>query len=238
MNPRIPSEAREEASRKVTIPDGPSLYTNNRAFHRLLTDGVDVEYQDGEGRIVGDKVWLLDFDNPENNDWLAVNQFTVIEDEHNRRPDVVVFVNGLPLIVIELKNPTDEQATIWSAFHQLQTYKHEIPSLFAFNEILIISDGIEARVGSLTADKEWFMPWRTVEGEDVAPTSMPQLQVLLAGLLNKKRLLNYLRNFIVFEDDDGALTKKIAGYHQFHAVQQRLRRRSRLQDPTGIGAVV
>ena len=220
LNPGIPAEAREEAFRKLTIPQGPSLVANNRAFHRFLTDGVDVEFQGEEGRVINDKVWLFDFDDPGNNDWLAVNQFTVIEDEHNRRPDIVIFINGLPLVVIELKNPADEEATIWTAFNQLQTYKQQIPSLFAYNEILIVSDGIEARAGSLTANKEWFLPWRTVAGDEVAPTTVPQLEVLLRGMLDKGRLLEYIRHFVVFEDERGRISKKIAGYHQFHAVRQ------------------
>ncbi len=142
----------------------PSLFENNRRFHKLLTDGVDVEYQ-AEGRTIYDKVWLIDFTNLNNNDWLAVNQLYVKENKTPRIPDVVIFINGLPLGVIELKNPTDENATIRGAFNQLQTYKNDIPSLFPYNEILIVSDGTEARVGPLTADWEWFMPWRTIDGE-------------------------------------------------------------------------
>lgn len=171
-----------------------------------------------EGRVVPDMVRLFDFENPENNDWLAVNQFTVIENDHNRRPDIVIFVNGLPLVVIELKNPADEDATIWAAYNQLQTYKHEIPSLFVFNEVFVISDGVLARLGSLTAGEEWFMPWRTVGGEEVEPDSVTQLKVLLTGMLEKSRFLEYINNFIIFEDDGGNIIKKIAGYHQFHAV--------------------
>lgn len=220
LNPTIPPEAREDALRKVLRIHEPALVTTNRAFHRLLTDGVDVEYPGEGGRVVGDKVWLLDFAKPENNDWLAVNQFTVVEDRHNRRPDVVVFVNGLPLVVIELKNAADENATIWSAFQQLQTYKLQIPSLLAYNALLIISDGLQARVGSLTADRERFMPWRTTDGKDVSPLNVPQLHVLLAGVLDKRRFLECVRHFTVFEDDNGTVVKKIAGYHQFHAVLQ------------------
>jgi len=233
LNPQVPPEARDEAFRKVTRAQGPSLAAANRAFHHMLTDGVDVEYPAEDGRVVGDKVWLLDFEDPGTNDWLAVNQFTVIEDRHNRRPDIVVFVNGLPLIVIELKNAADEDATIWTAFKQLQTYKHEIPSLFACNEALIVSDGLKARVGSLTADREWFMPWRTVEGDEVAPPTMPQLQVLLAGLLDRRRLLEYVRHFVVFEDEDGGTAKKIAGYHQFHAVRQAVQTTVQAARPDG-----
>ncbi|MGB2753532.1 MAG: type I restriction endonuclease subunit R [Phycisphaerae bacterium] len=220
LNPNVPAEGKEDALRKVTRVHGPSLVATNRAFHKMLTDGVDVEYRGEDGRVVGDKVWLFDFDEPGNDDFLAVNQFTVTEDRHTRRPDVVVFVNGLPLVVIELKNPADETATIWTAFKQLQTYKAEIPSLFAYNEVLVVSDALEARLGSLTADREWFMPWRTVEGEKVAPVAMPQLQVLLAGLLEKHRLLEYVRHFVLFEDERERVAKKIAGYHQFHAVRK------------------
>ncbi len=186
----------------------------------MITDGVDIEYRNEEGRIVGDKVWLLDFNNPDNNDRLAVNQFTVIEGRHNRRPDVVVFINGLPLGVIELKNPGDENATTKDAFNQLQTYKNEIVSLFPFNESLVVSDGIEARSGTLTTDWEWFLPWRTIEGEDIAPKGLPELEVLIKGIFEKRRLLDLLRYFIVFEVDGAEITKKMAAYHQFHAVNR------------------
>ena len=169
---------------------------------------------------------MFDFDHPENNDWVAVNQFTVVEGQNTRRPDVLIFVNGLPIALMELKNPADENATIWTAFQQIQTYKAQIPSLFTYNELLIISDGMEARVGSLTADTERFMPWRTIEGEELAPASLPQLQVVIEGLFEKRRLLDFLRYFVVFEDEGGGvLVKKIAGYHQFHAVNRRCRRR-------------
>ncbi len=152
-----------------------------------------------------------------------MNQFTVVEGQNNRRPDVLIFLNGLPIVLMELKNPADENATIWNAFDQIQTYKAQIPSLFTYNEVLIISDGLEARVGSLTASTEWFMPWRTIEGEALAPASLPQLQVVLQGLLDKRRLLDFIRYFVVFEDEGGGiLTKKIAGYHQFHAVNRAL----------------
>ena len=160
FNPDIPQEAREEAVKKVLRTESPKLVVNNQSFHRMLFEGVDVEYR-REDRIVGDTVWLFDFKNPENNEFLAVNQFTVIEDNNNRRPDIVLFVNGLPLVVIELKNPADEEATIESAFNQFQTYKEEIPSLFRFNEILVVSDGLEARAGTITSSKDRFMPWKT-----------------------------------------------------------------------------
>ena len=163
---------------------------------------------------------IVDFDQPANNDWLAVNQFTVTEDRNTRRPDVVLFVNGLPLGVIELKNPADEDATIWTAWRQLQTYKAELPTLFSMNEALAVSDGNEARIGTLTAGREWFKPWRTITGETVAGPHMTELQVMLEGVFKPGRFLALVRDFIVFEDDgSGALVKKVAGYHQFHAVR-------------------
>ena len=233
LNPALPAEAQEEAFRQVAHLGEPSLVRTNRAFHRLLTDGVDVEYQGQDGRTVHDKAWLFDFADADKNDWLAVNQFTVIEDQHNRRPDIVIFVNGLPLAVVELKNPVDEDATLWTAFGQLQTYKNEIPSLFAYNEILIVSDGLEARVGSLTADKERFMPWRTIEGDKTAPASVTELQVLLAGLLDKRRLLEYVNHFVVFEQENGRIVKKIAGYHQYHAVLKAIETTVEASRPNG-----
>ncbi len=219
INPKIPSEAIESAVQKVTLTESPSLFENNRRFHTHLTAGVDVEYQT-EGRIVYDKVWLIDFSDIDNNDWLAINQFTIIEDKKDRRPDIVVFINGLPLSVIELKNPADENATIRKAFDQLQTYKQDISSLFPYNEILIVSDGTEARVGTLTANWEWFMPWRTVEGDGVAPKGTAELEVLIKGIFQKHRFLDLLRHFIIFEVDGADITKKMAGYHQFHAVNK------------------
>ena len=172
------------------------------------------------GQVRGDLVRVIDFDNPTNNDWIAVNQFTVTEDQNERRPDVVLFVNGLPLGIIELKNPVDEDATIWTAWHQLQTYKSELPTLFSMNEALVISDGTEARIGTLTAGQEWFKPWRTVTGETLADPHMIALQVMLEGVFAPARFLAFLRDFIVFEDDGSSvLIKKMAGYHQFHAVR-------------------
>ena len=189
----------------------------------MLVEGVPVEYQRSDGSIGGDLVRVLDFDEPENNEFLAVNQFTVVEDRRERRPDIVLFVNGLPLSVIELKNAADEEADIWRAFNQLQTYKEQIPSLFAFNEALVISDGTNTRIGTLTADREWFMPWRTIEGQELADTKLPQLQVVLEGVFEKRRFLDLVRYFTVFEDTGGGvLVKKMAGYHQYHAVNAAL----------------
>ena len=220
LNPDLPADSLDDAFRKLTRPQGTTLEARNRAFRRMAVDGVTVEYRDPGGAVRGDQARVIDFDDPANNDWLAVNQFTVVENRHERRPDVVLFVNGLPLAVIELKNPADEEATIWTAWQQLQTYKAEIPSLFAFNAALVVSDGLDARIGTLTAGREWFKPWRTITGETLADPHVPQLQVMLEGVCEPNRFLALLRDFIVFEDDgSGALVKKMAGYHQFHAVQ-------------------
>ena len=219
LNPALPAEALEDALRKLTQPEGSTLETRNRAFHRMLVEGVTVEYRTAAGALRGAQVYVLDFDDAANNDWLAVNQFTVVEGEHERRPDIVLFVSGLPLGLIELKNPADENATVWSAWNQIQTYKAELTNLFAFNAALIVSDGVEARMGTLTAGREWFKPWRTIGGETLAGPHLAQLQVMLAGMCEQDRFLTLLRDFIVFEDDgSGKLAKKMAGYHQFHAV--------------------
>ena len=220
LNPNLPVEALDDAFRKLTHPDGPTLEARNRAFHRLLVDGVTVEHRTDNGTVRGAQARVIDFDTPVNNDWLAVNQFTVVENKHERRPDVVLFVNGLPLGVIELKNPADEDATIWTAWQQLQTYKAELPTLFSMNAALLVSDGVEARIGPLTAGREWFKPWRTISGETLADSHMPELQVMLEGVCLPGRFLSLVRDFIVFEDDgSGALVKKMAGYHQLHAVR-------------------
>jgi len=220
LNPAMPEEAREEALRKVLRIGTPALTQTNRAFHRMLRDGVPVEYARPDGSIAGDHARLVDFGDARANDWLALNQFTVIEGQHNRRPDIVVFVNGLPLGLIELKNAADEDATIWSAYAQLQTYKAEIASLLHYNAALVVSDGLQARMGSVTANQEWFKVWRTIDGQqDAAPQSL-ELEVLIKGVFERQRLLDLLQHFIVFEEDadSGALHKIIAGYHQFHAV--------------------
>jgi len=219
LNAQVPPDALDEAFRKVTHPDSPSLVANNHVVHSYLVEGVPVEYQRPDGSFRGDLVRALDHDDPENNEFLAVNQFTVVEEQRERRPDIVLFVNGLPLAVIELKNPADVQADIWKAFNQLQTYKVQIPSLFTFNEALVVSDGVQARVGTLTADREWFLPWRTITGEELAAPHLPELQVVLEGVFEKRRFLDLIRHFIVFEDTGGGnLVKKMAGYHQYHAV--------------------
>ncbi len=221
LNSVIPSDAREEALRKVLRHDAPSLVGNNRAFHRMLRDGVPVEYRRDDGSIAGDHVRLIDLDNPNANDWLAVNQFTVIEGQNNRRPDIVVFVNGLPLGMIELKIPEDTDKWFAAAYNQIQTYKQEIPSLMHYNEVMVVSDGLEARIGSLTGNQEWFKVWRTIEGEFDAPATALELETLVRGVFEKHRFLDLIRNFIAFEDDPdrGTTNKIIAGYHQFFAVK-------------------
>ena len=220
INSKIPLEGLQEALRKVQLASHPTLIENNRAFHRLLVEGVDVEFRNHEGQIVHDKVWLIDFVNPEKNEFLAVNQFTVEEGHFNRRADVVVFINGIPLAVLELKNIADESATIRKAFDQFQTYKAQIPSLFHTNALLVISDGHEARLGTVTSDWERFMTWRTITGQELIPPGSLQLETMLKGVFDKTRLLDLVRNFIVFQDDGADVIKKVAGYHQFHAVNK------------------
>ncbi len=217
LNPKVPAQAREDAVRQVLNLDTPAQLLANRLFHRLLVNGVKVEYQRG-GETVGDYVRLADFANPMANVWLAINQFSIKGPHHTRRPDIILFLNGLPLVVLELKNPADEQADIWKAFEQLQTYKAQIPDLFQYNEILVISDGSEACMGSLSANAERFMQWRTVDGVTLDPFGpFGELETLVRGILPPALLLDYLRYFVLFEED-GALVKKIAGYHQYHAV--------------------
>lgn len=218
LNPSVQMVAREDALAQVVNLDTPAQLSANRAFHRLLVNGVPVQYQ-RDGETVGDFVRLVDFENPAANEWLAINQFTIKGPKHTRRPDIILFVNGLPLVVLELKNPADVHADIWKAFDQLQTYKEQIPDLFQYNEIMIASDGSEARMGSLSADAERFMQWRTVDGVNLDPYGeFGELETMVRGILSPAMLLDYLRFFVLFEDD-GRLVKKIAGYHQFHAVR-------------------
>lgn len=213
LNPDLPQEALEDAHRKLMRLDAPSLIERNRTVH-----GITIEFRRQDGSIGGAQARLIDFDDPTANDWLAVNQFTVADGQHLRRPDIVLFVNGLPLAVIELKNAADEGADVWAAFRQLQTYQAQIPALFAANVALVASDGAQARIGSLGAGREWFKPWRTITGRDEA-IKLAELQVVLEGVFEKRRFLDLIRYFIVFEAlDGGKLVKKMAGYHQFHAV--------------------
>ena len=233
LNPNLPSEAIESAMRKLAAVDGPSLLERNRTAWKMIIDGVGVEYTRPDGSIAGYPATVVDFVNPDNNDWGAVNQFTVREGQHVRRPDIVLFLNGLPIAGIELKNATDEQATIWTAYDQYQTYKHQIPSLYVHNALLAISDGLEARVGSITSPPERFMQWRTINSEKPAPATAPQLRVLIEGLFDKRRLLDFLRYFIVFEEEKAGTVKKIAGYHQFHAVNRAVEATAEATDTRG-----
>jgi type I restriction enzyme R subunit len=231
INPHLKADALDTVAKRVLHPESRSLDENNVTFQTLLTRGVEVQVRQ-DGRDRGELAWLIDFDTPENNDWLVVNQLTVTNGHHNRRPDVVVFVNGMPLAVIELKNPQDEHATVTAAWNQLQTYKTDIPDLFNTNEVLVIADGTEAKVGSLTAGLEWFGPWRTVDGATVASDATPKMEVLLTGIFEKTRFLDYIRYFILWESDDGYL-KKIAGYHQYHAANKAVAATVRASRPDG-----
>lgn len=229
INPTIPADSREEAFKEIQRIASPELLVNNETFHRMLTEGIKVSYQkDGYQR--DDLVWLIDFETPENNEFVVANQFTVIEDGNNKRPDVILFVNGIPLVVIELKNPTDDNATVRSAFKQLQTYKQMIPGLFTYNGFLIISDGLEAKSGSLSAGMSRFMAWKSADGKEEASNPVSQLETLINGMLNKETLLDLVRHFIVFEkskkeDAKTEITtistvKKLAAYHQYYAVNR------------------
>ena len=220
INPHIPADVIDEVYRKVSASASPNIFEDNRIFHRMLVNGIDVEYTKSDGRITGDKVWLIDFDDPSKNSFNAINQFTVIENRQTRRPDIVIFVNGIPLVIIELKNPVKENSTTHHAYNQLQTYKREIPSLFRTNGFLVISDGTKARIGSLTANEERFMPWRTIDGVNIAPKGSPELETLLRGIFEHRVFLDLILNFTVFEEDGTKVIKKIAAYHQYHAVNQ------------------
>ncbi len=229
INPSVPPDSREDAIKQIRRLHSPELIAGNEGFHRLLTEGIKVIFQKG-GQSRGDLVRLIDFNNPDNNDFLVANQFTVIENNVNKRPDVILFVNGLPLVIIELKNPADDNATVRSAFKQLQTYKQAIPSLFTYNGLLVISDGLDAKAGSISAGFTRFMAWKTADGKVEASPLIGRLETLVKGMLDKKTLLNLIRHFIVFEKskkedkDSGIITirtvKKLASYHQYYAVNR------------------
>lgn len=222
LNPSIPADAREQAIRQLTVTETPSLVEENRRIHRLITEGVDVEFGVRDGEVKGDKLWLIDFEQPENNDFWVTNQFTVAEGKYTRRPDVMVFVNGLPLGIIELKNAASENTTIHEAYNQLQTYKEQIPSLFRTNAVMVASDGMLARIGSLTADEERFMPWRSVTGAegDFTPHGPYEMDTLLRGVFEKERFLALIRDFTVFGDRGEGPFKILGGYHQFHGARK------------------
>ncbi len=233
LNPNVPDDAIEAVLARVLTTDKPNLIEENRRIHRLITDGVGVEYRADDGAIKSDRVWLIDFDNVGANDWLVTNQFTVIEGQRNRRPDLVCFLNGLPVAVLELKNAADENATLKGAYNQLQTYKEQIPSLFRTNAILVTSDGMQARIGSLTANEERFMPWRTIDGETYAEPGTPEMETLLQGVFNREVFLDIIRDFTVFGDRGDGLFKIIAGYHQYHGAKKALREAVEATAPNG-----
>lgn len=225
INPTLPPEALAAALRTIIGSEGGTLLEENRRLHGYAVNGVPVEYAGPDGRPTHGLVRLFDFENLENNDWLVVNQFTVAEQTSgkphpDRRPDVVVFVNGLPLALWELKNPADTQATLKKAHGQLQTYKQVMPDLFLWNALLVVSDGNEAKLGTISSDWERFAPWKTVDGEGLAPDSLPPYEVLLRGVFDRSRLLDIVRGFLVFDDGRHALVKKVAAYHQYHAVKK------------------
>ncbi len=215
INPKASVELIEQSIKQLQISESQNLLYENERFHKLLVDGVDVAIRkDNEERY--EKLWLFDFQDIENNEFLVTNQFTVLENNHERRPDVVLFINGIPLVVMELKNPSDENATIQDAYNKLQTYKDQIPALFKFNEILVISDGFQARAGTITSEAERFMQCKTINGEK-PDKNLIEIDVLLKGMFDKTRILDIVRNFIVFEKDKET-KKKVAAYHQYLAV--------------------
>lgn len=223
INPKLPSDAIIDALHQISIPQSPSLIKNNQAFHKMLTDGVDVSIRQDNGSFKTEKVKIFDFQNPQNNDWAVTSQFTVIENNIEKRPDLVVIVNGLPMVVIELKSSSDENVGISEAFNQTQTYKNTISSLFTYNAFIIISDGINARIGTITSNEDRFMMWRTIDGNDIAPLSIPQLEVMIRGVFKYNTFLDLIKNFTLFQTDGNNVYKILAGYHQYHAVNKALR---------------
>ncbi|MGH4120513.1 type I restriction endonuclease subunit R [Clostridium sp.] len=220
INPKMPSDAIEEAFRQIIIPLSPSLLMNNKAFQKMVTDGIDVQVKQKDSSYKTEKIYVFDFEKPLNNEFMIANQFTILEHGTEKRPDVIVFVNGIPLVVIELKSASDENVDITDAYNQLQTYKMTIPSLFTYNSFMVTSDGINARAGTLTSEEDRFMAWRTIEGDDVAPVSIPQLEVLIKGMFERNRFLDIIKQFVLFQSDGKDTFKILAGYHQYHAVNK------------------
>ncbi len=233
INPKMPPAALDEAYRQITIPQSPSLLMNNKTFQKMMTDGIDVQVKQADASYRTEKVYVLDEQQPENNDLMVVNQFTIKEDKVEKRPDLIVFVNGIPLAVMELKSAMDENVDISDAYEQLQTYKQAIPLLFTYNAFLVISDGINARAGTITAHEDRFMAWRTIDGEETAPTSIPQLEVLIKGMFQRARFLDLIKHFILFQHDGKDTFKMIAGYHQYHAVNKAVIHTERATDVRG-----
>lgn len=232
LNPYLPINCFEQVLQKLNQPESLDLVTNNRAFHRMLLEGVPVTYKKQDD-WVHDHAFLVDFNHVHQNRFVAINQFTILGTKQPRRPDIICFINGIPFVVLELKSPTDETADIWDAFNQLQTYKEEISDLFVFNEALVVSDGVTARVGSLTANQERFLPWRTIKNEDDKPTLEWELETVVRGFLDRELFLDYIRFFVLFETNGEKTVKKIAGYHQFHAVREAVQASIAAANPTG-----
>jgi type I restriction enzyme R subunit len=232
LNPNIPYEAKEDALKKVLRTESPDVLINNETFHRHLTEGIEVDVRKADG-IRGEVVYIVDFNEPNNNEFLAISQFTIIENNKHKRPDIILFINGLPLVVIELKNATDENATVKAAYRQLQTYKQAIPSLFTYNEILIASDGWDARCGTLTSDLQRFLAWKTKDGRTTADTLQPQMEVMFNGMLNKETLLDLIQHFIVYEKSKEKTLKKVAAYHQYYAVNKAVTTTQQASTETG-----
>lgn len=220
INPKMPDYALEDAFRQIVIPQSPSLIMNNKAFQKMITDGIDVQVKQADASYRTEKVYVFDFEKPLNNEFMVANQFTIVEHGMEKRPDVIAFVNGIPLVVIELKSASDENVDITDAYNQLQTYKMTIPSLFTYNSFMVTSDGINARAGTITSDEDRFMAWRTIDGDDVAPLSIPQLEVLIKGMFQRDRFLDIIKHFVLFQSDGKDTIKILAGYHQYHAVNK------------------
>ncbi|MDD3041004.1 type I restriction endonuclease subunit R [Bacteroides sp.] len=233
INPRMPSDAIEDAFRQITIPQSPSLIMNNKAFQKMITDGIDVQVKQADASYRTEKVYVFDFEKPLNNEFMVANQFTIVEHGVEKRPDVVSFVNGIPLVVIELKSASEENVDITQAYNQLQTYKMTIPSLFTYNSFMVTSDGINARAGTLTSDEDRFMSWRTIDGDDVAPLSIPQLEVLIKGMFQRDRFLDIIKHFVLFQSDGKDTIKILAGYHQYHAVNKAVESTERATQESG-----
>lgn len=224
LNPKTPSDIIEQAYREIAIPKQVALIDNNQAFHKMLVDGIDVGYHDNNGQMKYQKVRVFDFEHSENNDFLAANQYTVIENGNNKRPDVVVFVNGIPVVVIELKTLSDDKVSIDSAYNQIKNYQTSIPSLFVYNAFNVLSDGLHAQVGTLTSKRDRYTAWRTIDGQAIAPIDEPQMETLIKGMFDKQRLLDIIKQFVLFQYNDKEVIKIIAGYHQYHAVNTALTR--------------
>lgn len=233
INPRMPNDAIEDAFRQITIPQSPSLIMNNKAFQKMITDGIDVQVKQTDASYRTEKVYVFDFEKPLNNEFMVANQFTIVEHGVEKRPDVIAFVNGIPLVVIELKSASDENVDITDAYNQLQTYKMTIPSLFTYNSFMVTSDGINARAGTLTSAEDRFMAWRTIDGDDVAPLSIPQLEVLIKGMFQRDRFLDIIKHFVLFQSDGKDTIKILAGYHQYHAVNKAVESTERATQESG-----